>query len=417
MTAEVIIMNKNAVAIAADSASTLNVNGKDKISNDANKLFKASLNQPIAAVIYNSSQINNIPWELIIKSFKNDRKDINFNTVKECADSLIKFIEESTINDESSEDAFIKNEIFVAIENIHQNHNRIIQEEINKDPNISYSDLQQKISDFLIFLKDNTEALDNFNSIDHETILQISEKYTPIIHQLLVSKNYNPQHLPIIHGIVLQSIFKKKPYSNYTGVALTGFGLNEFYPSTVSLSFFGIINNKVLFELNYIKTINHNCDVEILPLAQRDVVDTFILGYNPDFNNLINNNLNNFIANALVEIKNVDIINSSTSKDLIIHLFLESLEKMKTAYNDSLIFCQNQSCHDILSATRQLSIPELGQMAKSLVEITSFRRKISLGTETVGGPIDVAVISKGDGLIWISRKHYFNKEQNYHFFK
>ena len=35
---------------------------------------------------------------------------------------------------------------------------------------------------------------------------------------------------------------------------------------------------------------------------------------------------------------------------------------------------------------------------------------------TVGGPIDVAVISKGDGFIWIDRKHYFEREKNEHFF-
>lgn len=34
----------------------------------------------------------------------------------------------------------------------------------------------------------------------------------------------------------------------------------------------------------------------------------------------------------------------------------------------------------------------------------------------VGGPIDVAVISKGDGLIWIKRKHYFDRDLNQHFF-
>jgi len=32
--------------------------------------------------------------------------------------------------------------------------------------------------------------------------------------------------------------------------------------------------------------------------------------------------------------------------------------------------------------------------------------------ETVGGPIDVAVISKVDGFIWIKRKHYFKIELN-----
>ena len=32
--------------------------------------------------------------------------------------------------------------------------------------------------------------------------------------------------------------------------------------------------------------------------------------------------------------------------------------------------------------------------------------------ETVGEPIDVAVISKGDGFVWVNRKQYFNPEFN-----
>jgi hypothetical protein len=59
---------------------------------------------------------------------------------------------------------------------------------------------------------------------------------------------------------------------------------------------------------------------------------------------------------------------------------------------------------------------ELAAMAESLVNLTSLKRKMSLGEETVGGPIDVAIISKGEGLIWIRRKHYFKKELNPHFF-
>jgi len=40
-----------------------------------------------------------------------------------------------------------------------------------------------------------------------------------------------------------------------------------------------------------------------------------------------------------------------------------------------------------------------------------------MAEETVGGPIDVAVISKGDGFVWIKRKHYFRPELNHCFFR
>jgi len=56
-------------------------------------------------------------------------------------------------------------------------------------------------------------------------------------------------------------------------------------------------------------------------------------------------------------------------------------------------------------------------MAETLVNLTSFKRKISMNQrETVGGPTDVALITKGDGFIWVNRKHYFNSDKNHHFF-
>lgn len=55
-------------------------------------------------------------------------------------------------------------------------------------------------------------------------------------------------------------------------------------------------------------------------------------------------------------------------------------------------------------------------LAESLVSLTSIKRRVSTEPESVGGPIDVAVISKGDGFIWIKRKHYFRKELNPAFF-
>lgn len=71
MTAEVIIMNKNGVAMAADSAATLvNFFGRGKVYNSANKLFRLSKISSIGILVYENSSINNIPWELIIKKFR-----------------------------------------------------------------------------------------------------------------------------------------------------------------------------------------------------------------------------------------------------------------------------------------------------------------------------------------------------------
>jgi hypothetical protein len=51
-------------------------------------------------------------------------------------------------------------------------------------------------------------------------------------------------------------------------------------------------------------------------------------------------------------------------------------------------------------------------MAETLVNLTTFKRRVSTSRETAGGPIDVAVVSRGDGFVWVRRKRYFPIELN-----
>jgi hypothetical protein len=60
---------------------------------------------------------------------------------------------------------------------------------------------------------------------------------------------------------------------------------------------------------------------------------------------------------------------------------------------------------------------ELANFAESMVNITSIKWKVSAEQESVGGPIDVAVISRSGGFIWVHRKHYFERDLNPKFFQ
>jgi hypothetical protein len=59
---------------------------------------------------------------------------------------------------------------------------------------------------------------------------------------------------------------------------------------------------------------------------------------------------------------------------------------------------------------------ELAFLAQELINLTSVKRKFSSGIESVGGPIDVAVISRIDGFVWVRRKHYFEPNLNPRYF-
>jgi hypothetical protein len=75
-------------------------------------------------------------------------------------------------------------------------------------------------------------------------------------------------------------------------------------------------------------------------------------------------------------------------------------------------YSRTSHVNPIIESVGALPKEELAAMAESLVNLTSFKRHVTRDLETVGGPIDVALISKGDGFVWIKRKHYFAASLN-----
>jgi hypothetical protein len=56
---------------------------------------------------------------------------------------------------------------------------------------------------------------------------------------------------------------------------------------------------------------------------------------------------------------------------------------------------------------RRLALPrqDLAKMAEALVSLTAFLKRMAADQdETVAEPIDVAILSKGDGFIWVKHK-------------
>ena len=75
---------------------------------------------------------------------------------------------------------------------------------------------------------------------------------------------------------------------------------------------------------------------------------------------------------------------------------------------------QKDNVDPILNSVQLIPLPEMAFLAESLVNITSLKRTFALdgNQQTVGGPTDVAVLSKGDGFVWIKRKLYFDNQIN-----
>ncbi|MGY1705316.1 hypothetical protein ACI79C_12130 [Geodermatophilus sp. SYSU D00697] len=72
----------------------------------------------------------------------------------------------------------------------------------------------------------------------------------------------------------------------------------------------------------------------------------------------------------------------------------------------------NDHGRQVIDAVRFLPKADLAEFARQMVAFTAFRLRMSMAVEVVGKPIDVAVVSRAEGVVWVRRTQYFPSELN-----
>lgn len=425
MTAEIAIMNKNAIALATDSAVTTSGSSNQKIFTSANKLFALSKYHPIGIMIYGNAIFMEVPWETIIKIYRNNLRKKKFNTLNEYANNFIAFLNNgnplfpNSIQEEYLSTSihfyfnYIKNKIKKKIETIHAKDGKITDEMIEQ---IVSKEIEEYYEDW--------DRAENTSSIPKTFNKNIIKKYKIIIEEIIeevfeklpISKNHLNKLLKISG-----SFFSKFPDNiqneAISGVVIAGFGEKEAFPSLKAFHVEGVVINKLKFEEQISAKIDYDTNASIVPFAQSEMVYTFMEGVDPLYKDIEESYLTRIFSEYTEKIvdnikTNIDKKNKLKEKLLNINnkIIKGYIKKMNDIRKEKYV-------SPITSVVSMLPKDELAAMAESLVNLTSFKRKVTLVRETVAGPIDVAVISKGDGFIWIKRKHYFKKELNPQFFE
>lgn len=168
--------------------------------------------------------------------------------------------------------------------------------------------------------------------------------------------------------------------------------------------------------------VENNIDVIVEVFAQDDVIKTFLTGIDDEtrfhivnFFNEINNNYTDELVNLINANDNID----ENSKNEIfneINTFNAKNKVLPIKFNNFIDEVKGKNLIPIFKSIGALPFDELSNLCESLIKVTSLKRKVQPDLETVGGDVDVAIITKGDGFIWTKRKHYFNADLNPQFF-
>jgi len=427
MTAEIVVMNKEAVALAADSAATIRIGNSEKIFSSSPKLFALSKKHPVGIMVYGNAQFMGVPWETIIKMYRANLGNKCFDTLEKYGDDFIEFLKENIpsmfpirIQEKYVKSAidgyllYIKRDIEYALDDIYNySENELV------DGNDIISITSETIHKHYE-LWENAEVIPSIDSDLKDRLVNkyddyINKSISEVFERLDISEEDKSKLKNIAVNLFLK--FPDEINSNsLSGIVIAGFGDNEIFPSLLSYNFERIVENNIKYTIKNKSKIDHSNGASIVPFAQDDMVHTFMRGINPNYAKNLMDYISNLLENYTSAVLESEYIKDDKKDDFkesvqltnneIIENFVDYLEQYE------LDHCISPTI-DIVSI---LPKDELAELAESLIHLTSLKRRYSTDSETVGGPIDVAVISKGDGFVWIKRKHYFNPELNYDFF-
>ena len=425
MTAEIVIMNKEAVAIAADSAVSLVTGPADspqKIFTSANKVFGLAGDHTVALMIYNNASFLGIPWEPLLTRFEDSLGLVPLPTLAEYADKLIRFLSTET----ELISPVIEKQYFTAlIYNYYISFRMVFQQGASEMMRLQGAISEEQVGEIVaeriaqtydslknleyVAGADDARAGELFRAYDEITTKAISD----VFEQLPITDAARVQlkEMPVLFFI--KNAGQNDPASqDFSGIVITGFGKTEIFPALVAYA----IDGRLSGILKYREIENRNVTLEkpgyVMPFAQQEMVDTFMAGMDHRFFDALLESLATiFQEYPRSIIDSIEIINDEQKanlKTLIQPRSDDLINQISTFLNNY----RNSNVIPIINVVISLPRTELAAMAEFLVNLTSLKRKVSLQAETVGGPVDVAVISKRDGFVWIKKKEYFRSELN-----
>jgi len=426
MTTEIAILNKSAIALAADSAVTIKTMSEGgqshKVLNSANKLFQLSKYQPVGLMVYGNAALLGIPWETIVKMYRESLGIESFKSLEEYCTHFFAYLDAFEFENSSQEQYLVDTSGGLCFK-IKQELDKCVEEKISNGEEVTESKaiavleklVEQEYKEFVELGKESVFNSSKKNAIRRKYRSLFEEVQKEIFGKLPLTTKIKSQLSTI--AINAASVGP----TNQSGIVIAGFGQSDVYPQYHSFDVSAVLEGKTIKRDGGNNEVSHSNGAIIVPFAQSDEVHTFMQGIGPILNDFLLNTFYGIMTQFLPESLRDEIGNKlklTNKQKKEIESITEQMCKGACDYAFKKFREQQQKNYvePIVEATGFLDKAELATMAETLVNLVSFKKQVTMETETVGGPIDVAVITKGNGFIWIKRKHYFNPDLNHHFF-
>lgn len=414
MTAIVGILNKRAAAIAADSAMTVGKDDNQKIYNTAQKIFQLSKKQPVGVMVYSSAQFMGTPLEVLIKLYYDKYGDKDLPTVEAYREDFISFLKNSkyfTTEAEQQDALFdemtdVVNTVYRASKDDCMEAEEMNLDELPAEKQLPYYNNNVKR---LQKICANDGVCDGF---ERYTISQFRKYAEPVYERLFKDmKEEDFQVDGVAWEEVIFAYIRSKRFWNYTGLVFVGYGSEQIYPALapilINIAFDGHL--RMLTDPEGDVAISNENNAEIRSYAQDDVIRTLLRGLAPD----VKEQYQKCIQTKLNEVKASfgDIAKKAKCSDSTLKKIakIDEEEIYEQIYKEVNEYIGDVYLKGLFRSIASFNVPDMASMAESLIAVTNLQRHITSSEESVGGPVDVAVITRSEGFVWMKHKNWFDK--------
>lgn len=246
MTSEVLIMNRHAVALAADSAMTISSfdSVEKKYVKGVNKLFELSDNHPVGVMIFGSAELMRVPWEVIVKDFRNN---LGMQCQKSVLDYALQFCQYLEGHVALFPMTLQEGEVIAQSERWAA---RIVLEIEGQDHIKAINDTEEKNQVRLETLNQYENDFENQGlhaSIRPEDLAGYLAKFlpevTPGVEKAMKQLGF-PFPAEQLASVAIKAYVKSFGASNSTGVVFAGYGSDDYFPSYVECRIYGFLPRK-----------------------------------------------------------------------------------------------------------------------------------------------------------------------------
>jgi hypothetical protein len=421
MTAEIAVMNRMGVALAADSAVTIGESGH-KVYTSAEKLFQLSEVAPIGVMVYGNAGYAQLPWETVIKAYRKRLGKEVRSTIEEYCQDFTAFLRENPdLFPPENRLLVMKSVVYHLFCDARGKLRDLMRDRRtanHSSPPLSRQQLIEAVwPEAISSLTESARQEPEIEGLENTILEQLKTDVGAFVREIAdAAFEHFPRPASADQGLfdfAVEYLKRQNFGSLSSGIVIAGFGEKDYMPALVNFNVeqcVGMLPRRSQANVTRITGTGHRSFV--MPYAQQDSVFHFLLGVDTDLSTLMENSVTR-MTNGLVDaiLDKVAEANSGLAdamRNQVKESVGEKLKELFDEWNDR----QGTYFRPVLDTIAVLPKDELAEMAEAFVNLTKFRRRVTPEPETVSGPIDVAVITKGDGFVWIKRKHYFKPEVN-----